>query len=185
MRALARHGVLSQNWRQWWAEALLFDALIGNADRYQDNWGIIFESARRQRPNMPSCRLAPLFDNGTSLGHERFPGRVAGWTDARVDLYIQRGTHHVKSSLEPGHVQGHLTLLSHVLNDWAEQIDLAVLRARIDFTSADLVSCLADSTHLRMPQPFSLARMQFVCRLLSRRHALVKELLNVPAASPR
>ena len=66
---------------------------------------------------MPTGRLAPLFDNGTSLGHERFLDRVARWSDARVDQYIHRGTHHVKSSLEPGHVQGHLTLLSHVLND--------------------------------------------------------------------
>ena len=88
MRALSQHGVLSQNWRQWWAEALLFDALIGNSDRHQDNWGLIFESAGRQPPNMPTGRLAPLFDNGTSLSHERFPDRVTGWSDARVDQYI-------------------------------------------------------------------------------------------------
>jgi hypothetical protein len=182
MRALGQHGVLPQNWRQWWAEALLFDALIGNSDRHQDNWGLIFASSGRQPPDMPSCRLAPLFDNGTSLGHERFPDRVADWSDARVDQYIRRGTHHVKSSLAPDQVNGHLTLLSHVVTDWAVQLDLASLRARIDFAEDDLNSCLADLAHLPMPEPLSGARMQFVCRLLNRRHALLKELLNVAAA---
>ena len=35
------------NWRQWWVDALLFDALIGNTDRHQAN----------------GSRLAPLFDS--------------------------------------------------------------------------------------------------------------------------
>lgn len=33
-----------ENWRQWWVDALLFDALIGNTDRHQDNWGFIFRN---------------------------------------------------------------------------------------------------------------------------------------------
>ena len=41
MRALVNTGALVQKWRQRWAEALLFDALIGNSDRHQDNWGLI------------------------------------------------------------------------------------------------------------------------------------------------
>lgn len=181
MRALVQHGALSQNWRQWWAEALLFDALIGNSDRHQDNWGLIFVAPGRP-PAVPTCRLAPLFDNGTSLGHERFPERVAAWTDARVDQYIRRGTHHVKSALAPGAVNGHLLLLSHVLIEWSAQIDLAAVRARIDFTEDDLNSCLADLAHLPMPVPLSPARIQWACRLLSRRSALLRELLNVAPA---
>ena len=134
MRALVHTGALTQNWRQWRVEALLFDALIGNSDRHQDNWGLIFDAVGRQPPNMPPCRLAPLFDNGTSLGHERFPARVTGWTVARLDQYIAHGTHHVKSSLDPAVlVQGHIPLLRFVLNDWAPHIDLARLRQRVDF----------------------------------------------------
>ncbi|MEO5369702.1 MAG: HipA domain-containing protein [Magnetococcus sp. DMHC-1] len=43
---------------------LVFDALIGNTDRHQENWGILW----RGDPLQPE--LAPAFDNGTSLGHE-------------------------------------------------------------------------------------------------------------------
>lgn len=182
MRALVHTGALSQNWRQWWAEALLFDALIGNSDRHQDNWGLIFDAVGREPPNMPPCQLAPLFDNGTSLGHERFPNRVAGWTDARLDQYIDKGTHHVKSSLSTEHgVQGHLSLLRYVLNHWGQHIDLDLLRGRIDFSQHDLILCIADLVHLPVAVPITAERMRFVCRLTVRRHALLRALLNAPA----
>ena len=185
MRLLARTKALSQNWRQWWVEGLLFDALIGNSDRHQDNWGLIFDAVGREPPNMPPCRLAPLFDNGTSLGHERFPERVVGWTDARLDQYINKGTHHVKSSLEPEHcVQGHFSLLRYVLNDWGPHTDLDLLRERIDFSQEDLILCIADLVHLPVPVPMTAARMRFACRLLVRRQALLRALLNAPADPP-
>lgn len=154
-------------------------------DRHQDNWGLIFDAVGREPPNMPPCRLAPLFDNGTSLGHERFPIRVAGWTDARLDQYIDKGTHHVKSSLstEQG-VQGHLSLLRYVLNDWGQHIDLDLLRGRIDFSQDDLILCIADLVHLPVAVPMSAERMRFSCRLLVRRHALLRALLNAPAEPP-
>ena len=38
-RTLSQKGRLQPEWRQWWVDALLFDALIGNTDRHQDNWG--------------------------------------------------------------------------------------------------------------------------------------------------
>ena len=182
MRALVNSRALNQNWRQWWAEALLYDALIGNSDRHQDNWGLIFDAVGREPPNMPPCRLAPLFDNGTSLGHERFPDRVAGWADSRLEQYIERGTHHIKSSLNAGHIQGHLALLRHVLQDWGQHLDLNLLRSRIDFSPDDLILCMADLVHLSVPLPLSTARMQLVCRLLVRRLVLLRELLNVHAA---
>lgn len=58
---------LDTDWRQWWLDALTFDALIGNTDRHQDNWGLVFE-LRSGR-----IRLSPLFDNGTAMGHEYPP----------------------------------------------------------------------------------------------------------------
>ncbi len=183
MRALVNTGALEQNWRQWWVEALLFDALIGNSDRHQDNWGLIFDGAAREPPKVPPCRLAPLFDNGTSLGHERFPGRVAGWSNARLDRYIADGTHHVKSSLDPGDLlRGHLSLLRFVLKDWSQHIDLHLLRARIDFPSEDLISSIADLVQIPVPERMTTERMQFVCRLLVRRHDLLRDLLNAPTA---
>jgi hypothetical protein len=44
----------------FWAEALAFDALISNTDRHAENWAII------TAPD--GSRMAPLYDNGSSLG---------------------------------------------------------------------------------------------------------------------
>lgn len=58
---LKRPWLFDQNWSQYWGEIFLFDTLIGNTDRHQDNWGFLFGAS--------NIKLAPLFDNGTSLGH--------------------------------------------------------------------------------------------------------------------
>ena len=48
-----------------WSELLLLDALIGNTDRHQDNWGVVWRRVPTSG-NRPG-RYAPAFDNGTSL----------------------------------------------------------------------------------------------------------------------
>jgi HipA-like C-terminal domain len=185
LRVLAQTSALLQSWRQWWVDALLFDALIGNSDRHQDNWGLIFSMTKEEPPALPRFRLAPLFDNGTSLGHERFPERVTGWSDARLDQYIANGTHHIKWSLRPGAVvQSHLALLRHALFHWREHIDRDLLRRRVAFSGNDLIECIADLLQVPIPVALTTERMQFVFRLLVRRHALLKALLNEPSEPP-
>jgi hypothetical protein len=182
MRALVANKAMTENWRQWWLEALLFDALIGNSDRHQDNWGLIFETKPRESETMPPCRLAPLFDNGTSLGHERFPERVANWPANRVEAYIAKGTHHVKFALDGAPmINGHMTLLSTALQSWRHMIDLDLLRSRVDFSSDSLTSCFADLSRLQMPVPLSPERISWMERLLVRRHTLLTTFLNATA----
>lgn len=46
------------------SEMLLFDFLIGNADRHQSNWAILIETSE---PISDATRFCPLYDNGSSL----------------------------------------------------------------------------------------------------------------------
>jgi hypothetical protein len=63
----------------FWARTLTFDSLIGNTDRHQENWGLLWSTAvDGRRP-----RFAPAFDNGTSLGHEQ--------TEANLKKIHRRG----------------------------------------------------------------------------------------------
>ena len=77
-RAFSIRGLISPDWIQWLYDMLLFDALIGNSDRHQENWGFVFvpESAPGITPPKVKGYLAPYFDNGTSLGHERYVERM-------------------------------------------------------------------------------------------------------------
>lgn len=174
LRTFVQGGFLENNWRQWWTDALLFDALIGNTDRHQDNWGFLF---RTRENGLPRVRLMPLFDNGTSLGHERFVEKVAGWKPDDFQRYIRKGTHHVSWSLEEPRIKGHMDLLMRVLAEWPETRLLAHDRlAEISETS--LLDGLSDLMQIPAPVPLSPARFDFILRLLNYRLTILRELLS-------
>ena len=49
-----------------WIEMMLFDFLIGNADRHQSNWALLMELVSKD-PVSIQVRQCPLYDNGSSL----------------------------------------------------------------------------------------------------------------------
>ncbi len=54
------HNIRREDFFDFWARALAFDALISNTDRHAENWAIIRGEGE--------TRMAPLYDNGSSLG---------------------------------------------------------------------------------------------------------------------
>lgn len=56
--------------RYVWLEMMVFDFLIGNADRHQNNWGVlvsIADSNESESGKSYLLRKCPLYDNGSSL----------------------------------------------------------------------------------------------------------------------
>lgn len=170
LRVFAQNKLLHQDWRRWWVDALLFDTLIGNTDRHQDNWGVVLDARTK------TFRLSPLFDNGTSLGHERFPDRVAHWSDEDMDRYIRKGHHHLRWSLAEPQLRGHFDLLERALEEWPETRTIA--QSRLDFSAGELTEAIADLTELALPVRLLPERMRFMLRLLQRRHQLLQSLLS-------
>ncbi len=162
-----RRILIEPNWQQWWIDALLFDALTGNTDRHQDNWGFIFTRSEQT----VSCRLAPLFDNGTSLGHERFPDRVNLWPKTSIDRYIGKGKHHLKWSMDDP-VQGHFELLKRAVEEWPDTRD--AVSAKLNFPPDELSDVTGDLLRLDAAIPLSQERYAFILRLLKERLALLK-----------
>lgn len=96
--------------RYKWIQMMLFDFLIGNSDRHQNNWAIILKYADRSKSQLLG-KACPLYDNGSSLccyvndkllkellGHDR--NRLKAQVDTksrsmiRIDGYVkQRPTH--------------------------------------------------------------------------------------------
>jgi len=175
LRSLVQGKVLiSDHWHQWWTDALLFDALIGNTDRHQDNWGFIFKT----KPETgPQARLMPLFDNGTSLGHERFPDRVATWKEADYTRYIHKGKHHIAWSLDEPRIKGHRELLIRVLEAWPETREMAKARLAA-VTEHSLLDVLSDLAHIPAPVALSQPRFDFILKLLKSRTHYLKEVLS-------
>ena len=73
---------------------LVFDSLIGNTDRHQDNWGVKFYWIGEGE----AFSMLPAFDNGTSLGRELTEAKVHSCLRNAVELeaFINRGTAHVR-----------------------------------------------------------------------------------------
>jgi len=174
LRLFAQHRLLTANWQQWLVDMLVFDSVIGNTDRHQDNWGFIFRDGVHHEG---ACMLAPLFDNGTSLGHERFTDRVRVWSDGDVDRYIARGRHHMGQTRIAGALScGHTDLVAHALHMWPNTREIA--QERLELLHRGLLHLLDDLLTLDGPVPFTLERARFIVRLLTRRLSLLRALIE-------
>jgi len=74
---------------------LIFDAIIGNTDRHQDNWGFIHNNKTKE------MGLAPAYDNSTSLGSELIEEKLSGYLEEnglRLKQYIYKGKAHIRWS---------------------------------------------------------------------------------------
>lgn len=165
--AMQQGRLLRGDWRQWWVDALVFDSLIGNTDRHQDNWGFVFSPhGAADHVLQREAKMAPLFDNGTSLGHERFTHRVAGWQEQQLHAYIERGTHHVKWSL-PDQINGHFALLEKALATWPHTVP--IVHERLQIEPDKITEAISDLLLLQGPAPLSQQRFDFIVRLLTLR----------------
>lgn len=90
----------SPGWTQEWAKILIFDALIGNSDRHQENWGIITQYGlldeatrkRRTKAKILESSMSPAFDNGTSMGHEIMQNKFQNF---KFEKYVNNGKPHM------------------------------------------------------------------------------------------
>lgn len=81
---------------------IIFDSIIGNEDRHQENWGIIVSSQTvdksslfRKKPASvkTSYLFAPIYDSGSSMGRELSNSKIKQMlTDSvQLEAYINRG----------------------------------------------------------------------------------------------
>lgn len=166
-RALTGQITLRNSWKEWLTDLFLYDALIGNTDRHQENWGVIFTMDE-------GASLSPFYDNGTSLGHERFPERVAGWSEKQIHTYISKGCHHLRFKRDEPRVR-----ISHL-----QSIELLVgayegsknqIKKRFDFDFDVLATKIRMLCSIETVVPFSEERAEWVIRLLRVRYDLLTQ----------
>lgn len=154
------------------ARALVFDALIGNTDRHQENWGFIWSDySVRQR-----VKMAPAFDNGTSLGYEFNDDQLSQMVGERLDRYVRRGTHHMRIQDGDRKRPSHLALCEH----FARQHPFAIPKMLnvLSFPEAELRRRLERLVLFDMPAKLSEPRAEFMLRSTLRRRALLGDALS-------
>lgn len=163
MDELSSRGTLVDEWRKWWCDTFLFDALIGNTDRHQDNWGLLWIDDSK-------ARMAPVFDNGTSLGHEIFPAKMLQIIDPiRLESYIERGCHHVRWHIGDDRRAQHAALIRGLCEQvWGLREHV---RSRLSAFNLDTMrGIIRNMTAFDIPFPLTRERAEFVCRLIEARY---------------
>lgn len=98
----------------------VYDALIANNDRHCDNWGVL--------SSPEGIRMAPIYDNGSSLGFNETPERKHKMlTDNRMLAgFCNRGKPNIGL---PGRKKPkHFELLSYLYEFYPKELQLAVSR---------------------------------------------------------
>lgn len=169
-----RRALKIQDAIEWWGRALVFDALIGNTDRHTQNWGFLV----RPRPEGALyCALAPVFDNGTSLGYEQGEGKLkATWTLARLEAYLAKGNHHCGWDASEDQATPHLDLCGRFARTYPEAG--AAMQSVIQFDSRQIDNVLAECVAYDVGLPFTTDRAKFVSALLDARRVRLAAVLK-------
>ncbi len=152
------------DWKNYWAKTFTFDALIGNTDRHQDNWGIIKNHIRDE------IYITPVFDNGTSLGYEMLPGKFHLFNDpVYLEKYIASGWHHIRWRINDPQPMGHLELLQKFANTYPEtrQVMIGCLKM---VNNSIFYEILSDLIAFNVSIPLTSERADFMLKLLKYRH---------------
>lgn len=161
-----------KDWKHKWAEMLLFDAIIGNTDRHQENWEVYSYFA--QDGNLIE-ELSPAFDNGTAMGYEILPDDLAKKL-SNLEVYINKGTHHMKWELADTRNAGHFELLKKIIAIFPETEDTikAKLKTDISSISKDITQLTRFEIHNKSYK-LTQERADFITKLIEFRYSKVRE----------
>lgn len=175
LNQLTRNKNLGDDWSTYFCKLFLFDALIGNTDRHQDNWGLLW----RQIEGRANARLAPAFDNGTSLGYEIMEHKMVDFKrEERILQYINRGKHHIRWRLHDQKSAAHAELIRLIIQQKPFLKD-TVQKLLSSFHMGKFESSLKQMTQFDIPVPLTATRAEWVYALVGARHKhLQKQLLT-------
>lgn len=155
-------------WQDWWAKTIAFDALIGNTDRHSENWGFLIDQSKAGH----AYSLAPVFDNGTSLGHVIRDADLSRAVEpAKLQAFLARGKHHFGWLPDDALEADHVALCARFVAVYAAAS--APMRSVIHLNDGRIEDVMAWCRQFNFPVAFTQARAEFVAaQLKARRDAL-------------
>jgi len=154
---------LIDDYVDYWGNCLCFDALIGNTDRHQENWKVLWDDDSKE------VRFSPYFDNGTSLGQELCAVKVARMLKDKnmMEAHIRRGKHHMRLTEED---DVRMKLIPGVV-EFVKQYPpvRASLLGKLSFSIDALSEELEKLTKFNVPYPLLPDRAELILKLTQER----------------
>jgi hypothetical protein len=172
-RAFHQANLIGPEWPMGWARMLLFDALCGNTDRHQDNWGIVIDLA----VNPGRGELSPCYDNGTSLGHELSEEHQGRWEQDAILRYIHRGKHHIKWALDGSTPENQIEFMARLGRAFPGAAEMMMLHLAA-FDVGELGNILDRLAAIDAPIPLTKWRAGLILKLVTTRRELLLKALQ-------
>ncbi len=183
-------------------QTIVFDALIGNTDRHQENWALIGkttvinemkdvvhqidESKNYKDPilkllNTPELKVAPIYDSGSSLGRELTDERIKKMLaeETEINKYINNG----KSEIHwKGRKVSHFKLISNLLeSSYGDALRTAA--SFLNKISSKQTEEIVNSIDIEIPESLASYRVptirkQLIIKLLNLRLQRLKEIIH-------
>jgi hypothetical protein len=152
----------------WWARTIAFDALIANTDRHSENWGFIVETVN----GAPKYKLAPVFDNGTSLGHIVRDEDLPKFHGARLTTFCRQGKHHYGWLSGDEQTRPFATLCGHYVKVYPTL--KGVVLDLINRKEQRIVEIVNRCLDVKFGVPFTQERARFVIAQVSERRSMIE-----------
>ncbi|MED1508722.1 HIRAN domain-containing protein [Bacillus proteolyticus] len=141
---------------------VVFDALVGNGDRHQDNWGITRHDKKTE------TFISPLYDNSACLGRELSIVRVKEYLDSESEFlrYVFRSAS--KMGWEETKKEKHFALIKRLYVLFPEQI--AALINRLELLTDERIDEIVDALPLSV---ISLEHKLLVTKYIKKRRDIL------------
>lgn len=120
-------------------------------------------------PKDEEIRISPVFDNGTSMGHEISQNKFKYYDENdHLMKYIFKGWHHMKWRLD-GQQMGHIEMLQKLIEQYPEARKI-MLNCLKKVTNETFKTILDDLATFTVPVKLTAERAAFMLKLLQLRH---------------
>jgi hypothetical protein len=169
-------------WLDYWAQVLVFDSLIGNTDRHQDNWGLTYNKTIKGSERPHGVNISPAFDNGTALGYEILEENLQKFNDTdKLKRYLNhsKARHHMKWSLEDSKQMRFYEFIRKFSESYPEIRPvvakcLIFTRQQVEEVMSPLVDAISDPK-FKLTQE----RLDFMLKLIFGRKQILEEVLEL------
>lgn len=155
-------------------QLLVFDAIIGNTDRHQENWGLILNVGEKH------VRLAPAYDNSDCFGREILEEHIQGFLDDKNKLirYILRGKPHMRWS-DDGEILyelSHFDFLDKMVNKWP--LVRGYIKKQTTFSNQEIEKILSELHEINIAnEKYALTKLRcdFINAIIVTRRDLIRK----------
>ncbi len=173
-------------WKKDFVRILLFDAIIGNSDRHQSNWGFINHITKKDGHVVPEMTITPIYDSGCCLGREfseeQVKERLAD--NNRLLSYVNKGLAELRPNSNSDKKVNHFDLLKSILenSEWHDFLESEITKLAAAYkeeTIKGIIEHIDDAIPSETREVLGMSdnRKELVARLIDIRITKINELI--------